>query len=190
MAGREKRAYTLKHRELAQKLGREIQRKGETIYKNESISSLSQLAFRLDIKSPSTLQSLTREQEDELLDWVITKNHKAEAVNADEIIQYCEDNFSWNPKRPWVSKFARRNKMASHMTQKKPAKRNRETSEVEIEDFRRNVNDETARLKRAKKHLPRIWTVDEFGIWDDDIRKRGYSHNLREHLILIFEIPS
>jgi len=105
---------------------------------------------------------LTREQEDELLDWVITKNNKAEAVNADEIIQYCDENFSWQPKRPWVSKFARRNRIASHLTQKKPAKRNRDT---------------------------RIWTVDEFGIWDDDIRRRGYSHNnQRELLIPIYGI--
>jgi len=57
MAGREKRAYSLKTKELATKHRREIQWKGETVFHNKRITSLSALGKELGVKAPSTLNS-------------------------------------------------------------------------------------------------------------------------------------
>jgi len=53
--GQKKRAYTLKVREEARKHGNEIKHKGQTVYRNETISSLSELSRKMDVKSPATL---------------------------------------------------------------------------------------------------------------------------------------
>ena len=194
---RENQAYTLKTRDIARRHGRQIQRTGETVYKNNIIKSLSELARQMNVKI-STLSSwmnkdwskkavkdrlkkrgkkrtLSEEQEEELLDWVVRKNAKGDPPNADEICDYCADNFEWKPQRPWVSKWAKKHRVSSKLTQKKPAKRNRDSSLAEINDFRREINDQTALLKRGKRHVPCVWTVDEFGVHDDEIRRRGYS---------------
>jgi len=57
MAGREKRAYSLKIKALASKHGKEIQRKRETVIHNKNITSLSALSHELGVKAPSTLNS-------------------------------------------------------------------------------------------------------------------------------------
>jgi len=164
---RSKRAYTCSLRQKATELAKEIQRKGQTIYQNEVITSLCALARKLDIKSPATLhgwlqkdwskdasekrlkrrgrkRTLRREDEEELLEWIIDRNKKGDPVNGEEISRYCADNFDWELKRAWVSKYAKRNRLGSHLTQKRPAKRDRESSAIEIEDFRHEINDETA----------------------------------------------
>jgi len=102
---------------------------------------------------------LTSEQEAELLDWIIGSNDKGQAVSGQEILDFCKDNFDWLPKLP----------------QKRPAKRDRESSQTEIADFRAVIDAETTRCQKGKKRISRVWTVDEFGVWDDEIRKRGYS---------------
>jgi len=162
------------------------------------VVSLAQLCRVLEIKSPATLngwlqkewdrksvkkrlnkrgrkRTLTSEQEAELLDWIIGSNDKGQAVSGQEILDFCKDNFDWLPKLPWVSKFTKRNRVRSHLTQKRPAKRDRESSQTEIADFRAVIDAETTRCQKGKKRISRVWTVDEFGVWDDEIRKRGYS---------------
>lgn len=97
---------------------------------------------------------MTSDQEDKLLEWIIAKNEKAEAGDALEIIEYCDDNFAWKPQKAWVSKFTKKNKVASHLTQKKPAKHDPEHSKIKIEDFWWVINDKSSHLEQGKCRVP------------------------------------
>jgi len=83
--------------------------------------------------------------------------------------------FQWTPSPSWVSKFCRKRKIRSHLTQKRPAKRNRDSIAIELKEFRKKINDQTNEEKRRKKGYSQVWHADESGVWDDGIPSSSYS---------------
>jgi len=65
--------------------------------------------------------------------------------------------------------------IGSHHTQKRPAKRNRDTIEQEITDFRAAVNNETEEQIKHKKRRTRHWHADEAAIFDDNVVDKSYT---------------
>jgi hypothetical protein len=96
------------------------------------------------------------------------ENH--ELCGTNQILAYCNENFQYFPSQSWVSKFCKKNRMASHKTQKRPSKRDRSSYEQEISEFRAKLD--SIRLKRKRGV---VWTMDEAGIYDDAIVQRSYS---------------
>jgi len=86
-----------------------------------------------------------------------------------------KEKFNWEPTPSWVSKWAKKKKLSSHMTQKRPEKRNREELQEEIESFRVLVNNDTLEMQKNRKARPRFWHMDESGVYDDHHVQKSYS---------------
>lgn len=190
------RVYSLRTRQNAVKLAKEMEENGLCICKGKEVRSLRKLAELLDLKNESTLRywmkigdwsnsatkirlckrgiesKLDEEQQKKIENYVLDCERTYVHCGIDEVCSFCEKEFNWKPSSSWVSSFlkTRETPIRSHVVQKRPAKRNRDSAEEEIKNFREELDD--LRMKRSKG---RVWHMDETGLWNDSIHKKSYS---------------
>ena len=192
------RTYTLQFRRNAVALVNRLNLQGTVTHNYKRYKSLRALALGLGIQDESVLRSwmhkdwskeryqmrvaargrkskLNEEEEEDIEKWIREQCEQGNPTTIETIQIYIQQTYSWLPTPSWVSKFCTTRKIRSHVIQKKPAKRLRDSIAIEIEDFRNKINTETAKQKRSRRRRTRVWHVDEKGLWDDDVRTRGYS---------------
>lgn len=155
--------YSLKTRESAITLLKDLKAHGHVVTGGHECSTISDLAVPLNVPRQTLISweskswnkenlkkrlsnrgkkpKLNGEQQKVLRDWIVDRFEAHKVTGWLDIANETEKKFGWKPKQPWVSKFAKKWKIASHMTQRRPTKRIRDTIEHEMKLFVSEVNE-------------------------------------------------